>query len=343
MKKDFKNANFVFDMDGTLIDKKGQIKPGVADFFVDIITKGENATITIATGSRPDQVKRTYTRICRWIARKYPMEVVKECIDKIKNANYISYAGSLIKEGGKPAKKYFLPSDFCYEVQDFVRQVDPDALIIARTPDGDVNVVHNKRKIKYFHNVVKYVSSQYGVESKDIPAEKFNQYMKDGLIYSFEIVGLANHKKLYDKLCQNFNRDDISMTCGVAVEISSKGKLKAMEELFEGNLNNVIYFGDGPNDLVPFQNVGCSFGVGKNFDVLKSATFAIADYSEASNYIFGDVSEEQMRNMSNDRLEVISKNPRNGSGGIIGALRDKYSHMKNMEEFKKDYCLENCK
>ena len=65
MKENIKKfpSHYTFDLDGTLIDSKGELKDGVVQMFDEILANVKDPVFTIASGARINQIEEAMSKI----------------------------------------------------------------------------------------------------------------------------------------------------------------------------------------------------------------------------------------------------------------------------------------
>ena len=286
---DKKVNRFAFDLDGTLIDKRFNLNEGVADFFYCVFKNVENPQFIVCTGSPVYRVRAFKALLEQTIQEKYG-----EKIDF--NLLMGAYGGSVVYDiDGKIVKKEFVDFDTFKQIEKVVHDIDKDAAVLI-----------NNRKIYYKEldqklnknvvvlNGVKLIHKargKGGFISRAVNEDEYYQMVKDKHAYSLEILSLSHEcrEKIVEAIKEKVS--NVNVFYGSTVQVCTHSKLDAINLLFN-DANNLLYAGDGYNDIECMGVSTISFALGKSVDVLTSANYAVKNFNDVCDIVFNGVDFE---------------------------------------------------
>lgn len=290
---------YTFDLDGTLIDSKQQLKPGVVEMFDQIAKNQPNAIITIASGARPNQIKAVVDDINRQLKN-----------GKI-NPTIIACGGSYIQSSNSGTLIKHLTHQDIHAVEKSLEDVGAEAIRVLRTEYGDFYPQPVNKKEKALYKLLEKVGSSFGIEPLPLSNKAFGQMIANGDVLSLEYIILDKKKR--NEFVKQFSvvnkNPTLNISGGTSCQIANFGKKGALIERFgEGALKKMVYMGDGMNDVEMFKNSYVSFGVGSKFKAVRHAHYAIPDYQTATNYLFGEESKVgEIEEISKTRLKELKQ------------------------------------
>ena len=298
-----KAYNFVFDMDGTLIDHEQKLKEGVVEMFQTIADNSPNATFTIASGARFNQILKTVNNINAGLK------------DRQINFNIISNTGAIIYQNDKIEKNH-LDSSLIEQIFNIIKKYDENFIVLFRGTEEDYYL---KQENPEFDKIVKKhanIAKNFGIIAIEKTLNELSTLIKNQDVLSLEIVPSKNKNKVFEAIyefCVNNNLN--SSNAPFAIEISKLGKINAMAKIFNkkneqgeivADFDNVVYMGDGANDVEAFKVVGISFGIGDDLEVVKHATFAIENYKQVTDFLFKPTTID-LYSISSKRISLLER------------------------------------
>ena len=276
-----------FDIDGTLVDIKTNVQPGVKNLFLD--KRVNNTQILFITGNTITTIKR----------------VRKNLLKLNPNLNCIhSYSASLggaivYNENDKIVREKFLCRKKLRQILDIVVENDPESFFLYMHKD-----------IQTFNHIVSkeindFIISNYDKVNLDSSEFRFNHedyqqiLPKLPRIYSVNIFG-KNNAQTYEKilpLAKEFGYFIYYAKSFNLIQISACSKLSALrfiakklkeENKFSGKVASMVYFGDGGNDMECLKTCHFSVARGKNLNenVVNSAKVYAEDVTPYLDKIF---------------------------------------------------------
>ena len=316
MEKTNEELKFVFDLDGTLIDKNQKLFSGVVKMFDEMLAKAPNASFTIASGSRLNQIEK----------------ITAEINQKLKNGkidfNIISNAGSIVKRADGYMYRMPIKESDMKDVMRAVKESDDKAIMIFRTDEKDLMYLPKSLMEKGKHKLIDVIGKKYWLTPEYALTQQILNAIKDEKIYSAEIVSLTKRKSVFEKINKSLKTKSLKLSDSMAMELSNCGKLEALKMLFVGDLSNMVYVGDGKNDIEPMQQAKVSYALGKKLEVLNSATFAITSHKQITDNLFNDV---DLTKSSQERKEQV-ENSKHKIKGLFKPKKKKYSSKKDLKE-----------
>ena len=176
-----------------------------------------------------------------------------------------------------------------------------------------------KQENPEFDKIVKKhanIAKNFGIIAIEKTLNELSTLIKNQDVLCLEIVPSKNKNKVFEAIyefCVNNNLN--SSNAPFAIEISKLGKINAMAKIFNkkneqgeivADFDNVVYMGDGANDVEAFKVVGISFGIGDDLEVVKHATFAIENYKQATDFLFQPTTLD-LYSISSKRISLLER------------------------------------
>ena len=292
--------NFIFDMDGTLIDSKQMLKNGVVEMFECLKNNVTHANFAIASGARLNQIER----VCE--------EINSRLTSKI-NFNKISNCGACINHNGINEYRE-LTNEIMAEIICICKTVDKDSIIVCRGKEIDYATLPQSTEGQEFFHEVDNIARQFGIITQAVSESEFSSRIQQNDVLSVEIISKKKQNEIYKNLQSIIENHGLYVALGYAIEISTLGKVAAIEKLFmlqnrdnqDNSFENTVYMGDGYNDVEVFERAKLSFGIGDNLFVLKHATYAIDNYKQATDFLFSS-DKDSLKISSVQKLENLGR------------------------------------
>ena len=298
-----KAYNFVFDMDGTLIDHEQKLKEGVVEMFQTIADNSPNATFTIASGARFNQILKTVNNINAGLK------------DRQINFNIISNTGAIIYQNDKIEKNH-LDSSLIEQIFNIIKKYDENFIVLFRGTEEDYYLKQDNPEIDKIVKKNAEMAKNFGIIAIEKTFNELSELIKNQDVLSLEIVPSKNKNKIFEEIYEFcINNKLNSSNAPFAIEISKLGKINAMAKIFNkkneqgeivADFDNVVYMGDGANDVEAFKVVGISFGIGDDLDVVKHSTFAIENYKQATDFLFQPTTLD-LYSISKKRISLLER------------------------------------
>lgn len=311
---------FAFDLDGTLVDKKGKLVNGVVELFNNTIKQNMYPKFLICTGNDVGAVKETVNEINNELKTKYNQEPIKFAISACAGA-------VIIDEDGKQIRETSLSYDDFNNIFEKTKSIDPKAIVLFR---DDKNLYYTAPKSLSKENL-KILTLKIITKLKPIgdfkvvalDASKRDALLKANKIRSLEILTLSSEKNkiITGALSKEFK--DLTVSPGFTIQVSDGSKLDSIREVFGDNLEEVMYMGDGYNDIIPMKSCKISFAVGKKSKVLQSATIALQEFGDVNKVLFEqvDYSEKSKQVIENAKKQEALKAEKKEMGRIKYATK----------------------
>lgn len=302
---------YAFDIEGTLY-KNGQLQKGAAELFKNIEKTGK--PIMFISGMNSTEMKGVIDKI---------NTQSKTTINPIIASN----AGSYIN-GKNDIKFSPLSSTSVNEVKKVVDLIAPGSVIVYRTPLNnyrekaiEAKTIPSKIKKGFTYALIAILEAMKKVELNCVPItmDKIADLQKENQIFSIDILALPKYSKKLAKELSKFQ--DIYVSNGASVQISSSNKWNALQTIFGDDAKNICYFGDSQNDTLCLKN--CDKAILANskkeemYDIIeteikngkdKYATNNLAD-NEMLKYVLGEgYSKKFMEDLTaKSKASLISK------------------------------------
>ncbi len=301
--------NFIFDIDGTLMQENGDINPYVYDLFRNILSQKNNPQIIFNTSASIPRIKHLISNIKKEVGDFKPI--------------ISTFAGSLIfNKEDFPIYSQTIEYDMIKFIEKTAKSIDKNSILFCRTRDENLFVkpkfLSKKKAIVAFLRLNQLFKSKKAETARSITEEEFENYMKGNNFYEVEVLSLNKNKnkeitkKLTTELALNFPYGSVSG--GKLIHISGSSKLDAVNLLLNAEgIEKSVYFGDSYNDIDCLETIPTSFAVGENVKALKAGTYAYKDLSLANKLLYGELnpatanlkSKEYIRSVEN---KLLSKN-----------------------------------
>ena len=123
---------------------------------------------------------------------------------------------------------------------------------------------------------------------------EFNQQINSNSVYTLDILSLSSdlNKKITATLIEKY--PELSVSPGFTVQVSVDSKLSAVKAMYGEDLSNVVYVGDGYNDVASLMSCGTTFAVGNKPKVLKSANCALNTIADMGSVLFDGIDYSQI-------------------------------------------------
>lgn len=247
----------VTDMDGTLLNSKGQVSTLFFKLFIKL--KDNNITFCAASGRQHNSI------------------VSK--LENIKNDIYvIAENGGVVKKGDEMLLSYFLDAKKVQKLIPIIRNISGANMVLCANNSAYIES-KDERFVglfqEYYHSFER-VDDLMEI-AKTIPIFKI-------AIYHFD----SSEKYIYPKV-QEFKNEVLLKVSGqhwldISDEKANKGNaLKAVQQLLNLTKEQTLVFGDYHNDIEMMQEAGISFAMKNAHDDIKE----IADFITESNDNFG--------------------------------------------------------
>lgn len=280
-KLDFKK--YAFDLDGTLVDGKGELNKGVVNFFYNLLTRVNNPKITICSGNNKKSIEKAVEKI------NNGLKLRNLSGQRLLRPEMVTFGGAQIIEpdGNFVKSQSITPSQF-RKVNEIINIIDKNAIIFGNSQKGLVYkepkpISKKNAMIKILKTIAPFVGlGKYTFTKLD--DKSFSDMIKNGEIYSLEILEPDSYtrKVIYSNLADCFR--DLNFTYGTTIQAGNGSKKEAaFRDVKE---EDVCYVGDGNNDIPVMRSAGLSFALGKKLKVLKSATYAVEDFDNISDVVF---------------------------------------------------------
>lgn len=286
---------FAFDIDGTLLKKDGQLSPSVIPFF-----KNKNlakCNLIFATGN----TKKVINGLNKELKQNFPH------LENIK-PYYSSINGSIIyNPKGEIVYDFKLDKIDLKNKIDKILQEDKNAIIMYVTSNHYWIVEPKDEKLNQLaDNFIEHEKNKgdIGMPFSKIGGTPNEVIEKLDDIYGL-IVVMKNINDTYETLIKLFNQSEYEVykdsyfgVCSVTRGTKWKSLKKIIEiEQQNGNNNNfpnkaedIIFFGDGFNDVECLQKCNLSFARGINLEkeIVESAKYYVDDLTDVANKLLND-------------------------------------------------------
>ena len=297
MKENIKKfpTHYTFDLDGTLIDGKGELKDGVVEMFDEILANVKEPVFTIASGARINQVETAMNKINA----------------RLKNGqaryNVVANSGSIIRTTSGKMTINALTGRDCSAACNVVSTISPNSIIIYRTMLYDYVEYPKNSTQKALHTILLNVGEKFGIEAQEVDEKDIVKLARGNEVMNILVICLnpKEKKQIFEALQNRFGIGEISISDGTAIDISTYGKKLALVKRFGAEtVKKMVYVGDGNNDIEMLSSARHSFGVGKKLKVVSEAVYAITNYKQITDNLFHgkDLTEE-----SKARIEFLKK------------------------------------
>lgn len=230
-----------FDIDGTIYDENKEIPQSTIIAIQKLKEKGH--IVAIATGRAP--------------------YMFKEVRKATGIQTFVSLNGQIVVYDGEILGKYPLNKEELKKIVEKGHENNHPLVFFGET-DVYANVESNQE-----------ISDSLGTLKMDYP-EYHNTYYLDHPVYQALLFHAEDEDYLYDNQFESlkFYRWHPLSRDIVPNDRSKAEGIKELSQKLGFNLNEVIAFGDGPNDGEMIKEVGCGVAMGNAVDELK----AVCDY-----------------------------------------------------------------
>lgn len=296
-----KYSNYAFDLDGTLIDGKGNLKDGVLELFKNIITKVDNPKVAICTGNSVQVALNALDKIKDGLKEKYNLG-----FNGVRVAVSGFGGGVVIDDGNVINNKGIMATKF-HEIRELVNIIDKDAYIFLNTKNGVYFVCDKPSfKLQLMEQLLKLrekISPKLDIQLHEIDKYEYYKLIENKKVRSLGILSLNKGMnnaifKLLSKDLKNLTvcRDDRH------IEIFNGSKTESLRMVFGNDLSNVVYIGDGLNDMKAMRSCGLSFALGNNVQVLGCADYPIESLKDANNIVFDSLFNDKEEQIKSDKV-----------------------------------------
>lgn len=250
---------FVFDVDGTIRNSVGLLRPGVAEMLHEIFELGLPVMFVS---------EKNYGELQQFIAQVR----VDADIDPDKfNPILIANAGSSVKgDVDKRRTTYPLQINVLEEINRIVNKISKDSAIIYRTRCANYHEAIRKTKGLIGKIEKSATTIMFEIVNRKKRYNKRSYVMKESLlndeqnreeILSLDIVSLKNKQKIASEIKKCY--PDLAVSIGETVQVSVKSRLDAIKseicELENIDIKDVCIIGDNGNDREAL--IQCGYGL----------------------------------------------------------------------------------
>lgn len=257
-----------FDVDNTLLPRDAvRLSSGVIDMIKFLLSKG--ILVTVASG-------RPFCDIVRLFS-----EVINDII-------VVAYDGSFAVYKNEVIADFSIDKDLAFAFIDSVKNntgydvavYGAGSVYVSMQCDENSAPVVAMRKAATMDNCVTRIDDFHKINDAFFKLSVF--YKKDGFTYDFEPFTLDWTDYLHNVYTKNGWCEFISKN-------ADKGScLSIICEKFSVDMNDVMAFGDGVNDISMLRSAGCSYAVsGSDPDVVAAADYVTDDVVKSVMSFFG--------------------------------------------------------
>lgn len=254
-----------FDIDGTLVDGEKNIQPGVLSLFKDERIK--NCVVLFLTGNTITTVNRVKADLSVLVNNKNTV-----------NSYFTTLCGSIIydKHNNIVLERFLCRKRLKFLLEEAIK-IDPDCLFMFMNKNQQVFNHITKPKIrKILEEKLDFVNMDRN-EMKFDDEDFITLLPKLPRIYLTNIFSAKHANEIYEALAPFAQDAGYHIYCEPfkgMIQISANSKLRALkymtaklkhDKVFDGNLSDVIYFGDGANDIECLK--ACGFSVARGTDL----------------------------------------------------------------------------
>ncbi len=310
--------NFTFDVEGTLIDSYGNLNPGATSFISNILDTIKNPNITLISDRSAYDTKEVIARINQEFA-----SLNKSC--KLQ-PNIIGFGGADIHQarGNRliSIKNTGLPLNSLNHLQREINSCDIGGVIVYCTENGNFyiqpSIASKARLMASMFEMKERKKGNAGFQIIPCDYEYIFENPQLGDIYSLEILTFnkESSKKMYDKLQTFCKNRQLTINAGNTIQITTRSRLESLNYLYDNLTPNMVYVGDGNNDIECLKYFTPSFAVGKNLQALSSANVAINDFEQIIPFLEKDSVKMQEQITKSQKIihnlireEVLKESP----------------------------------
>ena len=296
LKSNTQPSIYVFDIEGTLLDGHGEIRPGTIEMFTAIKQKTDKKVL-FESGMNEKEVLSIIAKI----NEKLPEDCkLTPCI--------ASCCGSrIINEKGEPIFQDIISYDDIQAINRILLKYDPSSAIVYRTKSenlickiedlytkfGKKLSVEEQDKLDNIYQIL-YTTHNVPLLCKEISNDELEKMLNNGEIYSLEIAGinLNNDPVLNAKIAKEiYKATKLEYSLSVTMQIARQNKYSALVN-FVGmkDAKTACYMGDGANDIPCLKKCGHSVSAfAKMRNVVQASKYAInTTLTEVIPYILGE-------------------------------------------------------
>lgn len=295
--------NFVFDVDGTLVNENGAFRKGVPELFESILENVENPNIVFLSSGSAKKAKKVYEGIQRMIGKEFDAVVAG-----FNGKTMYDLDGNLALNAG-------LSKEVFDAVSETVKNVDPKAFVVGLNEEGGfykTPMALSREEIKTWAFKLKgfgklaSCASEQTMQEKAIAGEfnamaiaPYDKYKQQQILAALNALEIENAPKF------ELKGDRI-------VVAQQQSKWQFMQNFFsEEELKRTAYFGDGVSDIECLKNIDKSFAVGRNLRVLEAGKLPIKTMHTAREILFEDRDEDLYLLTKRVDYELVKQQIRN--------------------------------
>ncbi len=285
-----------FDIDGTLIDRKGELFPGVFPIFEN--KKITDCNLIFATGNFQSTTQALWDRLVFHFPHMKDMKPY-----------FITATGAMIYgRDGQELFKHCLDKDKILKVTKQLCEIAPLSVLAFGKDDTMFHIPYPKTE-ELASSIEEFIehekSKKIGIPITTGPKTAKQIIMEDGDILNAIVLHSTQRERILDLLIEEFGNDE----CGIyqakfldIITLTARTKWTALKTLvehekkqpashFAKDAKDIYYFGDDVNDIECLQK--CTFSVARGGDNLDADAIAAAKYhaddlTEITKMIFGD-------------------------------------------------------
>ena len=294
--KNTEPAIYVFDIEGTLLDGHGELRPGATEMFTAIRKERPETKILFESGMNEKEFKIIIDKINETLETPYKLSpyIASCCGTRIAD-----FKGNVIFED------YILFDDI-EEINRILLKYDPSSAIVYRSKDtnyvckisdlyrrnGKKLTVEEIDKLDNIYEIL-YTTHNMPLYCKEVSGQELDRMLNNGEIYSLEISGvnLNNDPVLNKKIAKEiYKKTKLDYALSVTMQIARQNKYSALINFVGKNeAKNACYLGDAANDVPCLSKCWHSVSAfAKMQDVIKASKFSInTTLTEIIPYILG--------------------------------------------------------
>lgn len=287
---------YVFDIEGTLVDGHGQLRPGMVEMF-SAIRRQTNKKILFESGMNEKEVLS--------IIAKFNQNLPEDC--QLTPCIASCCGSRIINEEGVPIFEDIISYDDIQAINRILLKYDPSSAIVYRTKSenivckiedlyqkfGKKLTVEEQDKLDNIYEIL-YNTHNVPLLCKEVGIIELEEMLNNGEVYSLEIAGinLNNDPVLNAKIAKEIAKaTGLEYSLSVTIQIARQNKYSALVN-FVGQKEAVraCYMGDGANDIPCLKKCNHSVSAfAKMQHVIKASKYAInTNLTEIIPYILGE-------------------------------------------------------
>jgi len=284
------------DIDETLINKKGELDPAVYDIF----TKADldRTQFILMTGNSADTANDCVAKINAILPEG---KTIKPWIST-------SCGSIIINPNGEVVKQSNLEKTFMKGVSYLAEREDPKSIIMLRS--GNKNYIDKQKSLSingilmYLYKYKEAKKGTAGLQFTDIDKSKRDYIINSQEVQNMFVVSLSKkHKAKIDKEIQRFasqyyapNHIQYPVYPGFATQTPAMSKENALQLILKfdptlcDDITDVIYFGDGTNDVECLKQCKYSIARGENAKpaAIQAAKYHYTNLSTVAEALYSD-------------------------------------------------------